>query len=108
MAIQSAAGSMAMRWRHSAVGEAVAAVPAAVRRQLGRERQEEPDPVATEVAALTLRVETLEAQVRELRGQHHRLAELTDVVQELLVPLSRRDQQAVDDILARYADELGS
>jgi hypothetical protein len=60
-----------------------------------------------EVARLHKRVAELEDEVRECRKDQHRLAELTDVVQELLVPLSRRDQAAVDEVLAKYTDSLG-
>jgi len=56
---------------------------------------------------LTARVASLEEEVRECRRQQLRLAELTDVVQELLLPLSQRDQAKVDDLLERYAAQLG-
>lgn len=61
------------------------------------------------------RVETLEATVASLEervaeGQalHQRFAELLDVVTELLVPLSQRDEAAVQATVSRYVDELGS
>ena len=60
-----------------------------------------------EVARLHKRVAELEDEVRECRRDQHRLAELTDVVQELLLPLSQRDQDAVDEVLAKYTDQLG-
>ncbi len=56
---------------------------------------------------LTARVATLEEEVRECRRQQLRLAELTDIVQELLLPLSQRDQEKVDELLQRYAAQLG-
>ena len=56
---------------------------------------------------LTARVAALEEEVRECRRQQLRLAELTDVVQELLLPLSQRDQQKVDELLERYSAQLG-
>lgn len=60
-----------------------------------------------ELLELTARVRDLEDQVQECRRHHHRLAELTDVVQELLVPISQRDQESVEEILERYTDQLG-
>jgi hypothetical protein len=56
---------------------------------------------------LSKRVAELEDEVKECRRDQHRLAELTDVVQELLVPLARRDQAAVDEVLAKYTEQLG-
>lgn len=60
-----------------------------------------------ELARFSARVRDLEAEIRECRQHQQRVAELTDVVQELLLPLSRRDQDKVDEILARYTDQLG-
>jgi hypothetical protein len=58
--------------------------------------------------SLVRRVEALEAEVAECRRLNLRLAELTDVVQELLVPLAQSDPDKVQEILDRYRDELGS
>jgi flagellar biosynthesis/type III secretory pathway chaperone len=44
------------------------------------------------VDALRERVAELESEVQECRQLNLRLAELTDVVQELLVPLAQRDE----------------
>ena len=66
-----------------------------------------PVKLRIEVARLQKRVAELEDEVKECRRDQHRLAELTDVVQELLVPLSRRDQAAVDEVLAKYTEQLG-
>ena len=57
---------------------------------------------------LAERIDRLEAEVDECRRLHLRLAELTDVVQELLVPLSAQDPDRVNAVLDRYSDELGS
>ena len=59
------------------------------------------------VEELRARVATLEEEVRECRRQQLRLAELTDVVQELLLPLSQRDQDKVEELLERYSAQLG-
>ena len=64
-------------------------------------------PARRAVERLETRVDELEEELRELRSHQLRLAELTDVVQELLLPLSQRDQGKVDEILTRYSEQLG-
>ena len=59
------------------------------------------------IEALRERVAVLEDEVQECRQLNLRLAELTDVVQELLLPLSQRDQEKVDELLERYTAQLG-
>jgi hypothetical protein len=54
------------------------------------------------------RVARLEAEVDELQQLNLRLAELTDVVQELLLPLARQDPDKAMELLERYRDELGT
>ncbi|WP_432479386.1 DUF6752 domain-containing protein [Nocardioides sp. GXQ0305] len=58
------------------------------------------------VRRLEQRVADLEADMTEMRRQHLRLAELADVVQELLIPLASRDEAAVDDALERFRKSL--
>ena len=48
------------------------------------------------------RLRELEAELHEARQLNRRVAELTDVVTDLLVPLTRRDDDAVEAVLARY------
>lgn len=60
------------------------------------------------VPEMHARIRQLETEVAELRRLNLRLAELTDVVQELLVPINARDQDRVDEVLERYTRELGS
>ncbi len=55
---------------------------------------------------LAERVRVLEAEVQENRQLNRRIAELTDVVAELLIPLEARDQAKVDEVLARYQQGL--
>jgi hypothetical protein len=55
---------------------------------------------------LARRVEALEADVLELRRHNVRLAEIADVVQELLVPLSSRDQARIDEAIEKYSKSL--
>ena len=58
------------------------------------------------VEALRERVAVLEDEVQECRQLNLRLAELTDVVQELLLPVAQRDQQKVDEVMERYSRGL--
>ena len=60
----------------------------------------------TPVGELVRRVEALESEIEELRQQNLRLAEIADVVQELLLPLSSRDQARVDAAIEKYSQGL--
>jgi uncharacterized coiled-coil protein SlyX len=53
------------------------------------------------------RIAELEAQLMEERRLHRRVAELTDVVTELLVPATARDEERVRAAIAAL-DEPGS
>ena len=55
---------------------------------------------------LARRVAALESEIEELRQQNLRLAEIADVVQELLLPLSSRDQARVDAAIEKYSQGL--
>ena len=55
---------------------------------------------------LEQRVEELEADMTQLRRHNLRLAEIADVVQELLIPMASRDDAAVQDAIARFQDSL--
>ena len=55
---------------------------------------------------LRARVEELESEVQECRQLNLRLAELTDLVQELLLPVSARDESKVTELLERYSKSL--
>jgi hypothetical protein len=57
---------------------------------------------------LAKRVARLEAEVNELQQLNLRLAELTDVVEELLLPLARQDPDRAAELLERYREELGT
>ena len=56
--------------------------------------------------ALSQRVAELEAEVQECRQLNLRLAELTDVVMELLVPMADRDEARVAELLQHYRDSV--
>ena len=53
-------------------------------------------------AGVRARLDALEAEVQENRRLNRRIAELTDLVTELVVPLARREDAEVDEILDRY------
>ncbi|MGH3445850.1 MAG: DUF6752 domain-containing protein [Nocardioidaceae bacterium] len=55
------------------------------------------------IEGLRERVAVLEDEVQECRQLHLRLAELTDVVGELLLPLAQRDEDRIAEALERYA-----
>lgn len=60
----------------------------------------------TRIAELERRVADLEADLAEVRQHNVRLAELTDLVQELLVPMAGRDEQRVSEAIARFTESL--
>jgi hypothetical protein len=55
---------------------------------------------------LTARVAELEEEVQECRQLNLRLAELTDVVAELLLPVAQRDEAKVAEVMERYSKGL--
>ena len=58
------------------------------------------------VRELTERVEQLEADLAEVRRHNLRLAELADVVQELLIPMVDQDRERVDRAIQKFQDSL--
>jgi hypothetical protein len=59
--------------------------------------------VASELEQLRKRVAVLEDEVQECRQLNLRLAELTDVVGELLLPVAQRDESRVAEVMERYS-----
>jgi len=53
------------------------------------------------------RLTALEAEVQECRQLNLRLAELMDVVAELLLPVAERDEERVAEVLQRYRESVG-
>jgi hypothetical protein len=63
--------------------------------------------VARRVAGdLLARIEELEAEVQENRNLNLRVAELVDVVQELLVPVASQDRERIEAALAKFQHSL--
>jgi hypothetical protein len=54
------------------------------------------------IARLEQRVADLEADMTEVRRHNLRLAEIVDVVQELLVPMASRDEARINDAIERF------
>ena len=55
---------------------------------------------------LAARVTALEEAVQENRALNVRLAELTDVVTELLLPVAARDEQKLEALLEKYRGDF--
>ncbi|HWJ67497.1 MAG TPA: DUF6752 domain-containing protein [Nocardioides sp.] len=55
-----------------------------------------------EIRELRARVEELEGSIAELRRHHLRLAELTDLVQELLLPVAARDEERIAAAIDKF------
>lgn len=58
------------------------------------------------VARLEQRVSDLEDDMTELRRHNLRLAEIVDVVQELLVPMASRDEARITEAIERFRKSL--
>jgi uncharacterized protein DUF6752 len=58
------------------------------------------------VVGLGDRLSELEAEIQECRQVNLRLAELIDVMMELLLPAADRDEEEVAAILARYRADV--
>jgi len=57
--------------------------------------------------SLSARVRVLESEIQECRQLNLRLAELCDVVTELLLPAAERDEAALAEVLERYRADIG-
>jgi hypothetical protein len=56
--------------------------------------------------AVEARLQALEEEAQEARQLQRRVAELTDVVTELLIPIHLRDESRVEEVLERYRSRL--
>ena len=57
-------------------------------------------------AQLEQRLSDLEADMSEMRRHNLRLAEIADVVQELLIPMASRDEARVQEPIERFHKRL--
>ena len=55
---------------------------------------------------LEKRVAALEEAVQDNRALNVRLAELTDVVTELLLPVAARDEEKLEELLGKYREDF--
>jgi len=60
----------------------------------------------TELQQMKERIAQLEKDVQENRELNRRLAEITDVVAEVLLPAEQRDETRLREILSRYDKTL--
>jgi hypothetical protein len=58
------------------------------------------------VGDLYARIEALEAEVQENRNINLRVAELVDLVQELLVPVASQDRDRIEAAIAKFQRSL--
>ncbi len=75
-----------------------------IRQPTSAERTGPRRTLSAKVRSLPERIRDLEAAVQENRQLNRRIAELTDVVAELLVPIADRDEEQVRELLARYRE----
>lgn len=71
----------------------------AARPPKGRPRLEQAEK---KIAALQRRTAALEQEIQEVRHLNKRLAEITDVVAEVLLPAEERDEERLRALLGRY------
>jgi hypothetical protein len=58
------------------------------------------------VTELLARIDELESAVQENRNLNLRVAELVDLVQELLIPVASQDKDKIDAALAKFQRSL--
>lgn len=58
------------------------------------------------IKALEARIDELERELAQTRQLHVRVAELTDIVQELLLPVAQQNTELLRERLEAYADSL--
>lgn len=56
-----------------------------------------------QIESLNRRLDVLEAEVQECRQLNIRLAELTDLVEQLLLPIAAQDQEQIAAAVEKYS-----
>ncbi|MBA2697659.1 MAG: hypothetical protein H0U61_02675 [Nocardioidaceae bacterium] len=64
------------------------------------------DKMTKQLDRLAARIEELEEEIQEERALGMRVAQLSDIVQELLIPVADRDEKRLKELLGTYADSL--
>lgn len=80
--------------------------PASGRDLLRKVKKVRPGVTQSELLKLRDRVAELEGEVQETRRLTMRVAELLDLVEELLVPIAQRDEEKVRRFLDSHAGSL--
>jgi cell shape-determining protein MreC len=86
-------------------GRGMRATLARLRRPPGASQDEVAELRAT-VAQLQAAVSELDDEMQEARRLNRRLAEITDIVQELLLPTAQRDETRLRERLDSYTSSL--
>lgn len=71
-----------------------------------RQAQQRATKATQQTRALRNRVERLEAEIQEARRLNRHVAEVTDIVQEVLLPAADRDDERLKEVLTRYKDSF--
>lgn len=90
-----AGGRRVAEWVAPTVSASLSDLPA-LRREV--------DQLHSELSAARHRVATLEAEVQETRRLNRHVAEMTDLVQEVLLPATQRDDERLRERLDKYAN----
>lgn len=77
-----------------------------VKRRLKGDGVETDPRLRAQVRKLTQRVNELESEMQEARRLNKRIAELTDVVAEVLLPVDQRNDESIRKGLAGYLKTL--
>lgn len=65
-----------------------------------------PQATVSQIRDLQDRVASLEAELQETRQLNRYVAEVTDIVQEVLLPAANRDDERLNQHLTRYSDSF--
>ncbi len=71
-----------------------------------QQAQQRATKATQQTQALRNRVARLEAEVQETRRLNRHVAEVTDIVQEVLLPAANRDDDRLKEVLTRYKDSF--
>ncbi len=64
------------------------------------------DRMTKRLDRMVARLDELEEEIQEERALGMRVAQLSDIVQELLVPVADRDEKRLKELLEAYSDSL--
>lgn len=64
------------------------------------------DRMTKRLDRMVIRLDELEEEIQEERALAMRVAQLSDIVQELLIPVADRDEKRLKELLEAYSDSL--